>query len=379
MFNRLKLRFATTVLCSTVCLGACAGGESFATRSGFTQYFEQYPPATTLPDQRQHALLETYRPRIFKAANQQGPVDFYQQYIANGVLEVDGKKITTLDQAQLNRYKDDPGVLFNYRGNATPGGKAMVYARFDEDTLLHNGKSYPLEFLTYNLAFPTSGMLVGLGRFNSTVLRVAGNLTDWHQLDHYVGLSIALYREQPVAVMLQQHNYQTTYIINHNLALPDDNRVKVDIAMRSNELYLHSEQRVEHPAVSFTTKDNIEFLMTGNEKPFMAGYDVTHGEQEIDYQLQLLPQTDAFYQFKGHLGVSRLLPGRDGPPGADYVTLPGLMPRAVRLVSGFRTQSLQRETEKISALFNEKTFTINTDAIDAYSADFLDAASLLPD
>ena len=378
MFNVRQQRLAYLALCCAACLVACTGGESFATRPGFSLYFKQYPPATTIPSERQRALLETYRPRIFKAVGQQGPVDFYHQYIANGVLKANGKTINTpLEQATLNRYKNNPHAFFSYHGEATPGGEAVVYARFDNDTLIHNGTAYPFAFLTYNLTFPTSGILDGLGIFNSAVLRIAGDLTDWHQLDHYVGLSIALYKDQPIAVMLQQHNYQTTYVLNQKFTLPNDKRIKVDIAKRSNELYLHSAQRVEHPAVSFTTKDNIEFLLTGNNKPLMAGYDVTHGEQEIDYQLKLLPQTDAFYQFKGHLGKSRLLPGRDGPPGADYVTLPAIMPRAVRLVFGFRTTSLQREIEKISELFDEQTFSINIDAINAYSSDFLAAASLL--
>lgn len=222
-------------------------------------------------------------------------------------------------------------------------------------------------------------MLVGLGRFNTAILGIAGDLTDWHQLDHYVGLSIALYKKHPVAVMLQQHNYQTTYVFNEKFTLPVDSRINIDIAMRSNEVYLHSSNKVEHPAVSFITKDNIAFLMTGNDKPFMAGFDVTHGEKEIDYQLVALPQNDAFYQFKGQLGKSRLLRGRDGPPGADYATLPGLMPRAIRLVTGFRTDSQPRETEKIAALFNAESFTINAEAIETYTEDFLDALSLPKD
>ena len=202
-------------------------------------------------------------------------------------------------------------------------------------------------------------------------------IRDRHQLDHYVGLSVVLLEQKPVAIMLQQHNYQTTYIVGREIQLPKDNRVAVDIALRSNELYLHREGRQQHPAVSFVSAKNIEFIATGQNKPMMAGYDTTDGEIEVDYELQLLPQTDAFYQFKGHLGKFRLLPGRDGPPGADYVTLPGLMPRAIRMVSGYRTDSVQAEIEKSKAMFNEETFTINTAALEAYKHDFLIAAGLL--
>lgn len=42
------------------------------------------------------------------------------------------------------------------------------------------------------------------------------------------------------------------------------------------------------------------------------------------------PQTDPFYRFQGKLGEERLLPGRDGPPGADYKTLPAFMDRRLQ-------------------------------------------------
>ncbi len=374
----LAHKFSGIVFFCVFAIAGCAGSESFTTWPGFTQYFERYPPNTELPDSEQFALLEKYKPRVFVGDQQQGPVDFYQQYIANGSLRVNGKKIDgPITQKVLNSVIDNADAMFKYHGSANPGGSAVIYARYDQDTLSFKGTNYPLTFLTYNMVFPTSGMLQGLGAINSAALAIAGNLTDWHQLDHYVGLSIALYRDRAVAVMLQQHNYQTTYIFGHNIKLPEDHRIAVDIAMRSNELYLHNPDRVEHPALSFTTADNIEFLLTGNNKPFMAGFDITHGQRELNYRLTALPQTDAFYQFKGHLGKSRLLPGRDGPPGADYVTLPGLMPRAARMVAGFRTSSHEKESAKIAALIDMESFSVNTQALDAYSEDFLKAASML--
>ena len=46
----------------------------------------------------------------------------------------------------------------------------------------------------------------------------------------------------------------------------------------------------------------------------------------MQYVLEFLPPDDAFYVFEGRLGEPRRLPGRDGPPGAIYNTLPALHP-----------------------------------------------------
>ena len=47
----------------------------------------------------------------------------------------------------------------------------------------------------------------------------------------------------------------------------------------------------------------------------------------------VLPKDDAFYTFQGYLGERRRLRGREGPPGADYNTLPSLKPRGVQLLA----------------------------------------------
>lgn len=366
-----------------VLVGCAADSESFTTFPGFTEYFKQYTPEDSIPDERQQQLLEKYRPRFYRAIDengivQQGPVDFYKAFIADGKLLINGKSISQqVTPDLLNQHRDSAGAVFEYAGTYRKDTDAVVYGRFDQDTLHAQKKTYPLEFLSYNLVFPASGMIKGLGGLQTAALTIAGSLNDWHQLDHYVGLSIALYQNSPIAVTLQQHNYQTTYLINQDLQLPEDSRLQLDIAMRSNELYLHSEEETKHPAVSFVNEKNISFIMTGENKPFMAGYDVTRGDQEVDYKLQFLPQTDAFYQFKGHLGKSRLLPGRDGPPGADYATLPDLMPRAIRMVTGYRPSSIDEEQNKIKALIDLSAFTVNRAGIESYTADFVKAVPAL--
>lgn len=109
----------------------------------------------------------------------------------------------------------------------------------------------------------------------------------------------------------------------------------------------------------------------------MAGWDITHGEEEQEYTLKFLPSSDAFYTFKGRLGEQRSLPGRDGPPGAQYVTLPPLMPWANRLVSGFRPGNVEQEREKSAALFDSKNFRISLPALDRYKQDFIKAMNAL--
>lgn len=368
--------------CALLIASCAADSESFTNRPGFAEYFRQYAPTDVLPDARQRELLEKYQPRIYRSIDknniaQQGPVDFYKSFISHGKLLADGNLVSQqVTQEVLNQYRDSTTVKFEYGGTYRIDSEAVVYGRFDQDTLNVKGDTYLLEFLSYNLVFPASGMIKGLGGLQSMALSIAGSLNDWHQLDHYVGLSIALYQQQPIAITLQQHNYHTTYILNQEFTLPVDNRIQVDIAMRSNELYLHSEKEQKHPAVSFITEKNINFIKNGSNKPFMAGFDITRGDQELPYTLQYLPQTDAFYQFRGQLGKSRILPGRDGPPGADYATLPGLMPRAIRMVTGFRPGTAEQEKHKISALFDFNTFSIRSDGLQTYINDFLNARPL---
>lgn len=349
-------------------LTACSGGHNFSQFPGFSEYFESNAPIDQTPGSADMALLEKYKPTIYKAKDQREPIDFYQDYISQGKLVIAGKTFDKVTSEVLNQYRDDPEAHFQYSGNYKQKGSATVYGRIDRQTIQQKGKSYHFTFLTYNLVFPVSGILKELGVMKSLGLSIGGNLNDWHQLDHYVGVTIALLDNIPTAFTLQQHNYHTTYLFED-----DNNRVAIDIAMRSNEVYPHKTELTKHPAVGFLSADNIEFLMTGKNKPMMAGYDVTHGEVEVNYQLKVLPQTDAFYQFKGLLGKTRLLPGRSGPPGADYATLPGLMPRTVRLFTGYRSDNLQTEIALFNKLFNKESFVINKEAILPFQIRFLAA------
>lgn len=368
-----------TLLIATSLLTACSSTEpTFSAMPGFKQHFAAHPPTVKAASPQEQQLLQRYRPRIFMAKGQTSFLDFYADYIAHGELYSDGQLISDkVDAELLNKYRDDPLAEFRHTAGerqVTP----VVYGRVAHDELKYQDQSWSLTFLSYNLVFAHSGLLQGLPSWQRWLVESTGLHTDWHQLDHYVGLTVALHQNKPIAVTLQQHNYQTTYVPGHKgehgIQWPDDQRVQVDVAKQSNELYPHSAQLTEHPGVSFSSADNMEFLKTGENKPMMAGFDITHGEVEQEYTLKFLPSSDAFYQFKGRLGAGRSLPGRDGPPGADYVTLPGLMPWANRLVTGFRAGSVAQEQAKITALFNMEDFVILPDGLDAYRKDFIAAA-----
>lgn len=380
-------------MCSLL-LASCNGDRNFSQFPGFAEHFNQYPPQDRTLTTLEFELIEKFKPAVYLAEGQREPVDFYTDYIARGELQINGKKISdNVTPDLLNQYRDNPEASFHYLGDYRDAGSATVYARLDIEETNYPGVESEYTFLTYNLVFPVSGILQGLGALQSVALTIGGNLNDWHQLDHYVSVMVAVVKKpsisstvtdkttgkvnsesggvtdyKAVAMTLQQHNYQTTYLLD-----PDNPEISVDIAMRSNELYQHSSQRIEHPAVSFLSSDNMEFVLTGNNKPTMAGYDITHGQKTLSYQLSFLPQTDAFYQFKGALGKARLLPGRSGPPGADYVTLPGLMPRLVRMVTGYRPESAAKEIALYKALLDRENFSIRADAVAPYKKRFFEA------
>ncbi len=373
---------------AAVLLTACSSNEpTFSARPGFEQYFSANPPSNQPATAQEQQLLQRYRPRIYLAQGQTRFLDFYRDYIASGELYSAGELISKqVDAALLNQYRDDPSAEFRHSPHQRPT-TPVVYAKVNYDALEYQGRRWPLTFLSYNLAFAHSGLLQGLPGWQQWLVESTGLHTDWHQLDHYVSVTVALHQGKPIAVMLQQHNYQTTYVLGaadaqglqgpavdtHSLQWPADQRIAVDVAKQSNELYLHSPKLTRHPGVSFASADSIAFLKTGKNKPMMAGFDMTQGEQEQDYSLQFLAATDAFYQFKGRLGAGRSLPGRDGPPGADYVTLPGLMPWANRLVVGFRAGSIAQEQAKITALLDEENFVIRAEGLAAYQKDFIAA------
>ena len=228
-------------------------------------------------------------------------------------------------------------MVFTHRP-APARGLATVYGRVDRDSITLPGSraAQQYTFLTYHLVFASSGLPAGLSGWRAWALGLVGDLDDWHQLDHYTAVTVVLDPDlHPVALLLQQHNYQHTYLLGEGAALDPHGRPVVDVALRSNELYPHAEGRRIHHAVRFADAAGMDFLLTGSRRPLASSDDVTDGEVEAGYRLEFLAPSDAFYRFAGFLGARRLLPGRDGPPGADYNTLPEFKPWSVQLFAGY--------------------------------------------
>lgn len=339
-------RHAATPLICLMLLGlflaSCHHSEygQFSLLPGFQEYYKSYSPADHPPTEEERALLEAHRPRFFLSEDAEPFIDFYHDYIAHGYLtdSVGNMVSRSVTSELLNEYSDQPGAVFVHEAPESSRTQQVAYGRVDYDTLvLPGGREARLTFLTYNIVFRTSGLPEDIAWWQSLALRAVASLEDLHQLDHYISATIALTpMGKPIAVTLQQHNYQTTYIIGRGIELPGDGRLMFDVAMRSNELYPHSPGRTRHRCAAFLTPETARWLIKGEGRTTLAGYDVTEGSVEVEYKMRYLPQTDAFYTFLGMLGEPRTIEYRNGPPGAEFNTIPALKPRATALVTFYR-------------------------------------------
>jgi hypothetical protein len=355
--------------CIVLLTGCERNSRNFSQYPGFAEYFASNPPIHELPTHDDKQLLYRFQPRFMLAEGQDEPIDFYRDYIARGVL-IDGQGnviSAAVTQELLNSYRDNPYVVF--RHVPVPGSSgAVVYGRVDRQTISfvtdNSDVSMPLTFLTYHVVFRNSGIPAGIPAWQEALLGLLFDIDDWHQLDHYTAVSLVVEENerkdvQPVAVMLQQHDNLRTYLIGESLTLPEDERAVIDIAKRSNELYPHTPNEARHRAVYMPDPAGMRFLLTGDDKPLFASYDVTNGTTEVNYTLDFLPHDDAFYTFKGYLGERRRLKGRDAPPGADYNTLPELKPLQMQLFSGYWRENNPADVHRF-----EKTILRNGDYTD---------------
>ncbi len=318
--------------------GCALQDTNFSQWPGFDQYYAAHPPRSAPPSPEERRLLEHHRPRFFLPPGHAGLVSFYDDYIAQGKLYgADGRLLSeAVDGDLLNRYKHDPRVVFVHRSRGTAHARPVVFARIERDELELDGTRERLTFLQYHAVFRSSGLPAGFDGWRARMLGLVADLDDWHQLDHYTAATVVLDASgTPVALMLQQHNYQRTYLFDALHALPPDGRPWVNVAERSNELYPYSRHRVRHRAVRFMTPEEMRYMLGFAEQPSRVADDISEGSHEAEYELAFPAPDDAFYTFKGFLGERRRLPGRDGPPGADYNTLPQLKPLGLQLLVGF--------------------------------------------
>ena len=318
---------------------ATAAETNFSQYPGFAEFFAANPP-TGVPNESDRALLRRHAPRFHLPAGHEGPIDFYRDYIAHGYLVTgDGVRIDGPTPEELNRHRYDPAAQFVH----VPGGEAprpVVYAGVERTDLwtshLPGLEDEEFTIAVYHLVFRVSGLPAALPGIVAVSLGLVGDLDDWHQLDHYTAAFVVLDTEElPVALTLQQHNYLRTYLVGESVEPGRDNRFDIDVAIRSNELYPHVRERRRRRAVRFLNPEATAFMMGYGKRPMMSADDVTDPDRTVAYELAFLPGADAFYTFHGFLGARRLLPGRDGPPGARYNTLPQLKPPAAQILGGY--------------------------------------------
>ncbi len=320
------------VAASCLVVAACSGDFQFSQLEGFESLRNQF--GENLPTSKERRLLVLHKPEIHLPPGHEGPIDFYEDYVAHGELRDGNSKLISAEVTPeiLNRYRNDPEAQFIHVApvRGTPV-RPVVYGSASRHHIPFLGGNYT--FLSYHAVFRTSGLPLELGPFRETLVRTFGDRRDWHQLDHYTAVFIVLDPSlNRCAVLLQQHNYMRTYLVDNNGPFNREDPVRIDVAIDSNELYPHSAQRRKHRAVGFMAPNTIDFLLNlTDDMPFQGSFDVTEGSTRIDYQLRHLVPNDAFYVFEGRLGERRQLPGRDGPPGAMYNTWPALKPYHVML------------------------------------------------
>ena len=339
------MRLVCTIGCLAGLLAICAwagpaaADRNFSQYPGFAEYFAANPPAEAT-SRADRALARRHAPRFHLPAGHEGPIDFYRDYIAHGYLMTgDGVRINGPTPGDLNRYRDDVRAEFTH----VPGAdepRPVVYGTVERTGLwaprAADRTAEEFTVLTYHLAFRVSGLPAGLSPAAAIPLRLVADLDDWHQLDHYTAAFVVLDgNERPVALTLQQHNYLRTHLVGESVKLGSGGRFDIDVAIRSNELYPHTPGRGVRRAVRFMDHDARAFMMGFGERPTMSADDITDPDRSVDYQLAFLPGSDAFYSFHGYLGERRGLPGRDGPPGARYNTVPELKPLPAQILDGY--------------------------------------------
>jgi len=361
--------FRLTLLLLLLVLGGCMNQENFSQRAGFAEFFSAHPRSETIPGAEDQRLLRRYRPVLWVDSSAEGPIDFYADYIASGELRGPDDQVISrqVSQSLLNEHRNSPNVVFVHTpGPAKP--KPVAYGRTDRAVIEGVG---PITALTWHFVFRYSGLPDGISSLQRTVLDLIGDTQDWHQLDHYTAATLVLNENQrPFALLLQQHNYQRTYLFGCDLEWPDDDRVAIVSAAGSNELYPYQRGENRQRSVPFMSEKGAHYLVTGEKAPMMSADDVTRADREVNYALEWLPPSDAFYSFEGFLGAKRLLPGREGPPGADFKTLPSLMRIETQIVlynwSESDLEFLQRYNEMWDQLWNDHT--VDMTAIPAFES-----------
>ncbi|MFQ5586815.1 MAG: hypothetical protein ACE5GF_08355, partial [Thermodesulfobacteriota bacterium] len=310
-----------------------------------------YPTSEESPDdfgretaESDRLLLERFRPRVIVSPKGLLPVDFYGFYLPRTVVRDESRNGKVIKEApsreylkrierERRYYLDYTGPLYPCEGDCN-GYTATGYGRvYREEASLRTGegrRALPIIVLKYTFPFPFSGLPARLGFVRESLMRVIADPVRFHELDIHGAVQIVLdERERPIVLLLAQHNHFRSYLIGRDVPWPEDNRIPVCFAERSNEPYpCHSDtspryyRTVGHPK-------HMAYVVDGRSPPLTAGKDVVYGinagGREVEYRLKFLPDRDPLYVSWIPLGDRKKLLTfntfyRNGPPGIDLNT-----------------------------------------------------------
>lgn len=283
---------------------------------------------------------------MYVAPNSYRPISFYEDYLPNTVLKTaqDSIRHSQVTRDRLKQFKNNKNTYLDYqlsisearnlkRNDVTSIFNGRVYA----DTLTHENDSVPLLFLKYSAVFPYSGLPYGNAWWKNAAGYLAGEPWGWHELDIHGAVHVILHAKtkEPLGVLLAQHNHHRTHLRSIDFKWPDDDRVKISNAVRSNEPYLISDDHSTRYEPTIGNPEDIAALYERTwVRPLSAGYDriiaPEDGARKIPSKLELLTLDDPLYTSVMELGDQRKIFGfwsswfREGPPGINYYTHPAL-------------------------------------------------------
>ncbi len=305
--------------------------------------------ADSEPADHDMALLEKYRPIIHIAPGGTAPVDFYGDYLPLSVLRDERKDGAILiehpKRNDLVRFDGLNGVYLDYAGPPDLKGSPVAYGRVYQELtpILIKGEEVmvPFIFLKYNFAFPVSGLPAGLPWYKQWLASIAGDPVAWRELDIHGSIIVALTTLDgkglaPVALVLGQHNHYRTYLLGRSVPAINGSGPEISFALRSNEPYPLPSGKERVCVRTVANPSGFSFVITGGGLSIFSGYDHIYGpstgaKRIDDYTIEQLPPSDPLYTARISLGDRRRLFGmiptyyRDGPPGMDLNSWPGLL------------------------------------------------------
>ena len=292
-------------------------------------------------------LLKKHLPRVFISEGNIFPLDFYKDYLPHSVLKNNRGKIIAqkISREYLKEIERTAGIYLDYQKELQScrlpdclKEQRAIYGRVFYQPM-HPPQKYKNEstidfiVLKYNLVFAASGLPKEISWHKRVGSSILGDLENWHELDIHGAIHILLRAKdkKPLILLLAQHNHFRSYVIGKDIILPQDNRLNICIAERSNEPYPCPIDKTKFRTVGNPSK--FDFVLGGNSPFFDGGYDIVLAAKdavEQNLKLQFLPDKDPLYTSWISLGDETKIFGifpnfyRSGPPGINMNTTPKL-------------------------------------------------------